>query len=497
MGIILRQSTIGSFLYYIRVVIISINVLWLFPYILTTEQIGLYKFILSCVSLFSSIAQFGLGQSVIKYLPEFEKEKSAFLGFITISTTAGYLIFISILFLFRDHIAILFKKNAPNVIRYFLLIIATSLALLYSIILKAWFRSLLKTLFPTFVQNIVIFFSMSISAILYYFKLINFNTLLIGIFFIYLFGLFLLTTYLLYIKEFRISFKFSSIKYSFMKRFLTYNLYTLAGSSGYTIVTKIDAIMIASIIGLRANGIYATVILLANLIEIPRRAVKQISVPVLSKMISQKQYLEIELMYKKLSINQLAVGAFLFTVIYANLDIIFKIIPNTQDFQTGKFVVLFLAITKLLDALFSLGSDIVIMSEYFRFNIISLIILGSLTVITNMIMIPKYGITGAAGATAISYLIYNLSTCFYVFKKFKMHPFSPKILLIPVMIISSYLFTKIFKSTGNNFIDILLNSLISSFSYIFLLINLNISPDLNKYFFKLKSAFMSKIGRDI
>ena len=83
MGIVIKQSIRSSIIAYLGVAIGYINVLWLYPYFLSIEQVGLFRLIQSSAYLLATFGQIGLGQSLVKFFPE-QKENKGFLSSILI-----------------------------------------------------------------------------------------------------------------------------------------------------------------------------------------------------------------------------------------------------------------------------------------------------------------------------------------------------------------------------------------------------------------------------
>jgi len=121
-----------------------------------------------------------------------------------------------------------------------------------------------------------------------------------------------------------------------------------------------------------------------------------------------------------------------------------------------------------------------------------MIFLGIITVITNLIFIPIYGILGAAIATLLSITIYVLARIVFVWVKFKIHPFSGStllsilffILLLFIVIVGNNSFTHILNNVfdiSNFYISSIINITIRSILLIaiftFLFIKFNISED--------------------
>ena len=100
--------------------------------------------------------------------------------------------------------------------------------------------------------------------------------------------------------------------------------------------------------GLSDTGIYTTAFYIAIIIEMPRRAVSQISTPILSKLFKENNLKSIKNYYKIVSINQLIIGSLLFLLVISNLENIFNLIPNKDNFIKGISIVPIICIAKLI-----------------------------------------------------------------------------------------------------------------------------------------------------
>ena len=120
-------------------------------------------------------------------------------------------------------------------------------------------------------------------------------------------------------------------------------------------------------------------------------------------------HLEIKNIYEKSSLNQLLLGGFIFLIIWLNIDEGLALLP--EKFQGGKYVVLYIGLSKLFSVATGVNGQIIVNSKYYRFDLYSNFILLIITIFTNYIFIPEssplseysiVGINGAAFATALS-----------------------------------------------------------------------------------------------
>ena len=120
------------------------------------------------------------------------------------------------------------------------------------------------------------------------------------------------------------------------------------------------------------------------------------------------------------------------------------------------------------------------MSKYFKFNVITILILATLSIILNYLLIPNFGMIGAAYASLISILIFNLIKLIFIKIKMKILPFSNKTIIVIFMGLLTYFLSIYIPNLENSLINILLKSTLISIFYIILIYKFKISPELNK-----------------
>src|SRR5690606_18650527 len=107
MGIIIRQGFYTSLITVLGIVIGYINLLYLYPRFLETEQIGLLRTIQDASILLAPFAQVGLAQTIIRFYPQFSSEPSrgiGFINFVLLLSLGGYLIFLVVFFSLQHNI---------------------------------------------------------------------------------------------------------------------------------------------------------------------------------------------------------------------------------------------------------------------------------------------------------------------------------------------------------------------------------------------------------
>ena len=238
--------------------------------------------------------------------------------------------------------------------------------------------------------------------------------------------------------------------------------------------------MVTSFLGLSDTGIYTTAFYIGMIIEIPRRAISQISIPFISENIKKKNFSKIEKNYKDVSIHQLLIGVMFYIILILNIDNIFNLIPNPKEFSAGKDVVYIVGLSRLVIMAFSYNSELISLSKYYRFTVITIIALAILTITLNIFLIPDYGMIGAAYASLISLVFFNLIKYSFIKIKMKITPFS--INSIKTILLGVFVYFAVLSIPDNDIIivDILIKTIISSFIFVISVYALKISPELNK-----------------
>jgi O-antigen/teichoic acid export membrane protein len=344
----------------------------------------------------------------------------------------------------------------------------------------AFSQSSLNIVLPNFLKEVLLRTITLIAIILFAAQVISFLqfiNILIGA---YGLNLIILIIYLWRKGVLRIQLKRSYFNTAIIKQMLTFMLFTFLGASGILIIGKVDSLMVTGMLGLKATAIYTTAFYIAVLIELPKRAVSQISLPIISRAFQENNVKEINDIYSKSAINNLIIGVLIFIGLWINLESIFTLIPRSEIYSLGSMVVLIVGAGKLIDMAAGLNGEIIIMSRYYRVNVYFIIALAFFTVLANYFLIPIYGLNGAAIGSAFALLFFNLIKFVFLYNKLKLQPFSAntiKVLLLGavVLLLGFWL-----PQLDNIYFDIFYRSVIVSASYGIAIYFLKPSMDINR-----------------
>lgn len=424
MSKIAKQSLLTTLFAYIGVVVGYFNLLWLLPYVLKPEQIGLFKTIQDMAILLVPFAQLGIGNGITRFFPRVSGSKFPFFTFSLIIGTMGFLLVAFGFLLFKEQVIAIFAKNSPEVNNFLLVALLITFFSVLNTILDAFSRSYLKVAIPSFFRDVLLRLLVSFLIVGYYFDFYAFYILMWGLGGIYFLTLLAMAAYMLHLRIFQLSFQWSELGNPFKKEFLQYSLITLLGTAGALLIMKIDSLMVSSMIGLNANAIYTIGFSIAVVIEMPRRAISQVVMPIISEKFALNQLEDINALYKKIAIHQFLLCLLIFLLIWVNIDSLYHYVPNREIYKAGKWIVLLIGLGKLSDVIFSVNAEIIVFSRFYLFNITATLIMCVAVIALNLWLIPLFGIEGAALASLLSMFIYNLIKYVYVKIRLGFDPFT-------------------------------------------------------------------------
>jgi len=460
MGIIIRQGLKATIASYVGVAIGAINNLYFFPMFLGKEGMGLMNIIYASSMIFLPFLQLGFPSAIIKFFP-FLKDKpylGSFISYTFILPLTVYGFFFLFWPLINDLFAYVFSENAELIYKNMFWVFPLTGILLLMNIFESFARVNYRIAVPTFLRTVV--WRLLLSIFVFF----------IGIGFVgsdYLVPLYVLSwiivfiisaIYSINISKLKPSFNLSFLKTKYLNNFNKFSGYSIPLAAGVVMASRIDQLMVASVKGAGAVGVLSLAIYFSVLIEIPKRSIISIIQPVLSNAFKNNNMDEVNELYKKSSLNLLLIGGTLLTLVCINIEDIFSIIPRSEDFIIAIPAVFFYGLAKLIDMGAGCNQEVIEFSKYYRVNLIFQIIFLVLVIITNSVLIPKYGITGAAIATCFSMFIFNLMRFIYVYKKMRIQPFSKMSFLVISVLFVFFLIGKVVRFDMHPIISILIKS---------------------------------------
>ena len=486
MGIIQKQAIKGTIYSYLGVLIGFITTGLLFPRILTTDENGLLKLLISYSLIFAQFASLGFNSVTTRLFTYFRDHKKSHHGFLFIAFMVGlggFIIIIIAFFLLKPLIISNSIDKSALFVEYLYYIIPLIFFTLFFSILDNYYKVLYNAVRGTFLKEFLQRLLILFSVILYYFNLLNFNFFVIA----YITAICLPTIFisisLILEKQFSLKPDLSYLSKEMSRTMISVSVYGILISFSGILILNIDSIMINSMIGISQTGIYAITFFFGTIILIPSRSLTKISAAVIADAWKEKNLILIKDIYYKSCLNQLIFAGLLFIGIWANINNIFKILP--PEYEPGKYVIFFIGISSLIQMASGISNIVIFNSKYYKVHTYFMLILVVLIITTNLIFIPKYGIVGAAMASALSNLVFNLLKFIFLYFKFRMQPFDQKYFIIIIAAGLSYIIGYLLPEIKNYIFDIIIRSAIIALIYGSFILIFKVSDELNQKFFQI------------
>ncbi|MCL2290364.1 MAG: lipopolysaccharide biosynthesis protein [Bacteroidetes bacterium] len=426
MGVIIRQSIKGTIVNYIGAALGMLTGFIVFTGFLTPEEIGLTQVFVRVGVLFASLAQIGTNSSILRFFPYFKDPESKNHGFFfwtLIIPFIGFIIYLSAFLIFKNFIADFFSKESALLVNYLYFTIPLGFFMLYQIVFEINAVVLHRIVVPIFVKEIGIRLMLLVFYLLFAFHYISLTGLIIALCGTYGVAACINLGYLFSLRCISLKPNFSIAKH-LRKDFLYYTLFLMGSALTTAIIPNLGSFIVASQLGLAFAGIYVIAQNMATTIEIPSRSLNAISNPHISQTLKDNDLIATNRLIKKVSLHQFLVGSAILFAIWTNINVIFQIIPNGENFISGKWVVFFLGISILLHTSLLVGGATLALSKYYYFSLFFTLILTVSALVFNVTFISIFGISGAALAALASYLIYHTMVLSLVYWKLKVSPLS-------------------------------------------------------------------------
>lgn len=462
MGSIRKQSLYSTVIIIIGFAIGAINQ-WFFVSnrdYFTPEQYGLTRVFLDITMNFCTVGSLGLAAIMYKFFPYYKDHLSAsendLLGLSLLAGMIGFVLVLIGSWWLQPLVFQLFGKRSPLLVQYYYWIFPFSFFYLFFYILELYTHQLRQTVYTNFLKETLLRFFTTVLILLVVFGWIDFDQFIKLFAFLYGMILVFLVGYLWRIGKLKIVLTPSRVTKKFRKKILILFSYTYFGQIIQTVALTIDSILIATFQGLAFTGVYNFATYAINLSMIPHRALTPISIPHLAQAWKDKQLGEIQRIYERSSINLLAGGLLIILNIWLGIQDAIVWLGMQEYYQTAFELMVVLGIAKLVELGTGVNNYIIATSTHWRFEFYSGVILLALTIPTNYYLVKNYGMIGAAWSAVISLTSYNLIRLWFLWKKFRMQPFTRKTLWLLLIAATSFTLVWILPTTTSPFLNLLI-----------------------------------------
>jgi O-antigen/teichoic acid export membrane protein len=465
MGSIKKQGFWNTFISYSGILIGFINILVLQPKMLSATELGLTRILYSTTVLFGTLFPVGLNFLTIKYFPEFKNEKNkhnGYLPLLLLISTCSFLLFSLFLFLSKNYFIAKYS-DSPLFVDYFYYIFPMTFFIGINTLLIGYSSALFKTSFPSFLNEVYIRLFVTAITLCYFFEFIPFEWFMRLFLFSYGTQLLMLLIYVHKTDGITLKINWSFFKTKDVKAMSFYTLQLALASVASIAIRNIDTMLVGGYLGLDAVAVYTIAFTIGSIIEAPVNALSRIADSKIADAITRNDQQLIKTVYYKSAKLLSIVGALLFLGVIVNIHDLLSLLP--AKYHGGEFVVIIIATSSFFNMASGVNTSLIYFSHLYKKGTYLLYLMISITLVLNIILIPMYGIIGAAIGTGISLLFYNVFKYLLIYKHFSLQPFSSYIFYIIGLFASCLLVNSLLPILENPFLNMFLHSSVVGLIY--------------------------------
>ena len=452
MSQIRKKSILASIWIYIGFLIGALN-----TYFLThkngfsTDQNGLTRSMIEISQLIFAFSCLGTPTFIFKFLPYYEDnlptKKNDILGLSLLIAIFGFIFTAFGFYLLEPIVIRKFSLHSQLLVDFYFWILPMGFLVLLYNILDAYSIGKEMGVLSSMLKETVLRLYTLVIIILKILGFISFTT------FIKLFSvqyLLILTTLVILLKienKLFLSFKISKVTIKYRKKILSILALTLFSIIVTVLRQSIDGLVLAAKQNLGKVGIFGLASYMVSIIQVPSRGLIAITYPILSRSWKDKNLGEIHRIYKRSSINLLCYSLFFFFCIWLNFENGLQVLNINSEYLEGKWVFFMLGIVTIIELGTGVNGQIITTSNYWTFELWTSLLLTLLIIPLSYFLTVKYGILGPAIANLFSFSIYNIIRILFLWKKFRMQPFTSKTIeIIAIALISYFVSYTLFKN---------------------------------------------------
>jgi len=481
-GVIKQQTFQSSILLYVGTLLGFVTTGMLAPHLLSPSEIGTLKLLMSYSGILAGIGILGFGTVTIRFLPEFQKKSTnKRFGFLSISMIAGaigFLVTLLIIIFIKSDVIANNQEKSPEFAAYFFLIIPLTLFQIYYNLFDLYNSALYRSSYGVFLRDFfhrVLLLAGLLLVMLHFFNFriyVYYYTTAICL------PTILMVIHLIWHKGFDMSMNTSILNKSLFSSMVSVAFYGLINNASHAAILQIDSIMVNLYLDSTAVGIYTITFYFGSLVIIPAKAFNRISPTVISNAFTNNNLDAIKDIYEKGCRFLFLIGLLTVLGLLVNLENIFYLIPRSYD--TGKMVIVYIALANLVKMADGSNDSIITFSKYYKLTTVFLLLLVILIIIFNLILIPLYGMDGAAIAALISVVIHNISKTIFIRRKFGLFPYNSEYFLVLGFAALIYVIVEIIPPFNHFILEIAKDSLLAGLLFLGFIWRLPMAREIKK-----------------
>lgn len=491
MGIVFRQS-VKSTLSTLSGALLGAFIVYLTRHLLSDQERGFRDNLTNQAVVAGQILLLGahntLAVFIHRYPPE-DRRRAALLSLTFLAPLLSIALACALYLLFQPSFVGLYQvADRPFISRYFLWVPAFVLFFAYQCLLETYLITQLKVAKAVFLREVVLRLLQLIPIGLFGFHWLPFDGVVAGTVLAYLIPIALQWAMVRQSGGWRFSLQWRSVftrdeRYELVHFTWFHSLLSVS----LTLLGALDALMLGTLSpnGLRSVGIYVVPVLLMSFLQIPYRAMILATSPVLTQAYVANDLSKVRDIFSRSSINILIASLAMWLLIVCNVQHAIALLP--PEFSVIKPLVLILSAGRIFDQATGMNDQLLSISKHYKYNFYISLLLVALIVALNAWLIPIYDIYGAAWASTIALIVFNVLKYLIAWQKLGIQPFSVRTPLVVFAAALVYGLNSLVPSMGPLLVDAALRCFLILAAYGALILWLRPSPDIYTYLDSIRS----------
>ena len=481
MGIIVKQSVKGTIYVYLGVLLGFVTTAILFPRIYSPGENGLLRILVAYSALIAQLGTLGINGVTIRLFPFFKTQDKKHHGFLPLALSvglAGFLISTILLLLCKPWLVGMSLEKSTLLVDYINWLVVLVFFQLFFSILDIYYSALMNSVYGTWLREVFQRILIILLIGFYYFGLLSFHQFVLT----YIAAISIPTVFIAYtlVREghFNLQFDLDFLDKNLLRTIGAVALFSILNGFTVIMIQNVDLIMVNRMLGLSAAGIYGIVFFFGIVVSLPARSIYKIANVTAAEAWKNDDRKTLRDIYEKSCITLFVIGSFLFLGIWLNIDNILHILG--PDYQSGKWVIFFIGLGCLSDMATGANSSLMGTSKYYKVQSYLLLVLVVVLVALNLVLIPLYGLTGAAISSAAALGILNLLRFLFLWFKFDLQPYNLCFIYIILIGAIAYWIAFAIPAKFHYIIDLLIRSTVFTLLFLLPVYFFRISSDLNQ-----------------
>lgn len=429
MGVVFRQSIKTTIVTFLGAALGGVLIL-VSSNMMPEQELGFVRNLPIQGAIASFFLSAGMSTTLFYYLHRYDhrqdsERKAVLLSVCFLVPVLLFVLAVIPYFLFEDvWIQYFQEKDVALLKRYMLCFPLFTLFSIVILSLESFLNAHIRSAQVGFIREVFIKGSNLVLFLLFGFSIIDFRVFVYGYVGVNMLALCILYFLAGKLPDFRFSFNWRLLSKKEYREILTFSGFHALMNASSQLIGFLDTQLLLGLDedGLKAIPVYTNAAYIATLVSIPYRAMIGPAAADISKAYVQELHDKVKDSYSRSGLNIFIASMFMYVLILCNLHNAAAILPRMQ----GDIAVLTLIMIsgRLVDCSTGLNDTALNMSPYYKYNFYLSFGLLILMFIAFYLLIPPFGVYGAAFVYAGTLLMFNLAKTYFVWAKMKLNPFS-------------------------------------------------------------------------